>query len=130
MNQQLLFLLTGMAGFLFHSLIKLKSLKDDFTAASDKESKPFSVWNDYVVKDIFGILAALFSPFVWLLLFGEMVGQYPSLEKFALTSFFVMGALGSYVLQLLLGQAKKQIRKVVDEKTTELQEIKEYKKTD
>jgi len=127
MNQQLLFLLTGLAGFLFHSLIKLKSLKDDFTAASDTTSKPFNVWNDYMVKDIFGILAALFSPLVWLLLFGEMAAKYPALKEFALTSFFVMGALGSYVLQLLLGQAKKQIRKVVDEKTTELQEIKGLK---
>ena len=109
----IVFLATGIAGFVFHSLIKLKSLKDDATAAN----LSFSVYKDYIVKDIFGILAAFFSPFVWLLLFGEIAGKYPALKEFALTSFFVMGALGSYVLQLLLGQAKKQIRKVVDEKT-------------
>jgi hypothetical protein len=113
MNQQLLFLLTGIAGFIFHSLIKLKSLNDDSVAANLQ----FNVWKDYIIKDIYGILASLFSPCVWLLLFGEIAAQYPGLEKFSLTSFFVMGALGSYVLQLLLGQAKKQIRKVVDEKT-------------
>lgn len=113
MNQQLLFLLTGVAGFIFHSLIKLRSLSNDAAAAN----VPFNAWDGYVKKDIYGILAALFSPFVWLLLFGEIAAQYPALEKFALTSFFVMGALGSYLLQLLLGQAKKQIRKVVDEKT-------------
>ena len=113
MNQQIEFLATGIAGFIFHSLIKLRSLKTDATAAN----LPFSAWKDYVLKDIYGILAALFSPFVWLLLFGEIAAQYQALEKFALTSFFVMGALGSYLLQLLLGQAKKQIRKVVDEKT-------------
>lgn len=77
----------------------------------------FNPIRDYVLKDLYGILAALFAPIVWLQLFGEMASHYPALENFSLTSFFVMGALGSYVLQLLLGQAKKQIRKVVDEKT-------------
>ena len=48
MNQLIIFLATGIAGFIFHSLIKLKSLKDDWVAASDKTTKPFNVWNDYV----------------------------------------------------------------------------------
>lgn len=113
MNHQFLFLLTGIAGFIFHSLLKLKSLNDDSTAAN----LPFNIYRDYIKKDIYGIIAAFFSPFIWLLLFGEIAAQYPSLEKFALTSFFVMGALGSYILQLLLGKAKKQIRDVVDKKT-------------
>lgn len=113
MNNQLLFLLTGIAGFIFHSLIKMKSLQEDSRVANLN----FNPFRDYIVRDIYGILAALFSPFVWLLLFGEIAAQYPALEKFSLTSFFVMGALGSYILQLLLGQAKKQIRKVVDIKT-------------
>jgi len=125
MNQQALFLLTGLAGFLFHSLVKLKSLKDDWTAAADSSSRPFNVWTDYVVKDIFGILAALFSPLIWLLLFGEIAAKYTALQEFSLTSFFVMGALGSYILQLILGRAKKGIRKVVDEKTTELHALKD-----
>ena len=113
MNQQLIFLLTGIAGFIFHSLIKMKSLQKDSQVAN----MSFNPVKDYLLKDIYGILAALFSPFVWLLLFGEIAAQYPALEKFTLTSFFVMGALGSYVLQILLSQAKRQIRKVLDEKT-------------
>ena len=113
MNRELLFLLVGMAGFVFHSLLKLKSLNDDSIAANLQ----FNVWRDYIQKDLYGILAAFFSPFVWLLLFGEIAAKYTSLQEFALTSFFVFGALGSYILQLLLGRAKKQIRKVVDEKT-------------
>ncbi len=120
MNQQLLFLLTGIAGFIFHSLLKLKSLNDSFNDAS----MPFDVYKDYILKDRWGILAALFSPFIWLLLFGEMAAKYPAIKEFSLTSFFVMGALGSYILQLILGRAKKQIRKVVDDKTNELAAIK------
>lgn len=108
-----LLLAAGMAGFIFHSLLKLKSLNDDSIAANLE----FNVWRDYIKKDMFGILAAFLSPFVWLLLFGEIAAKYPALQEFALTSFFVMGALGSYLLQLLLGRAKKQIRRVVDEKT-------------
>lgn len=114
MEQKLLFLLlAGFAGFVFHSLLKLKSLSDDSRAAN----LPFNVWKDYVLKDIYGILAAAMAPLVWLLLFGEIAARYPALHNFALTSFFVMGAMGSYFLQLLLGQAKKKIRSVVDEKT-------------
>ena len=113
MEEKLLFLLVGFLGFIFHSLLKLKSLNDDSRAAN----LPFNVWRDYVQKDIYGILAAAMAPFVWLLLFGEIAAKYPALHSFALTSFFVMGALGSYLLQLLLGQAKKRIRNVVDEKT-------------
>lgn len=113
MNQQLLFLLTGMGGLVFHILIKLKSLSDDSYAANIE----FKVWRDYFVRDRFGIAAAFLAPFVWLLLFGEAAAKYPALQGFAYTSFFVMGAIGSWVLQLILGKSKKAIRKVVDEKT-------------
>lgn len=106
-------LLMGIGGFLFHSLLKLKSLNDDSNAANLK----FSVWNDYVKKDIYGILAALLAPLMWLFLYGEVATKYTGIQDFARLSFFVMGALGSYLLQLLLGRAKKQIRRVVDEKT-------------
>ena len=113
MNQQLIFLLTGTAGFVFHSLIKMKGLQEDARVAN----MSFSPVKDYLIKDIYGILAAFLSPFVWLILFGEIAAKYPALKEFTLTSFFVMGALGSYVLQLILGQAKNQIRNVVDKKT-------------
>lgn len=106
-------LLCGIAGFLFHSLIKLKSLQDDAIAAN----LPFNWKRDYLVKDIFGILSAFVAPFIWLLLFSEVANKYPALHDFARVSFFVMGAFGSYILQLLLGKSKKYIRKVVDEKT-------------
>ena len=44
----------GLIGFLFHSLLKMKSLNDDSNAAN----LPFNAWKDYVLKDIYGILAA------------------------------------------------------------------------
>ncbi len=120
MDEKLLFLLTGIAGFIFHSLLKLKSLND----AANDASVHFDIYRDYILKDRWGIIAAFLSPFIWLILFGEMAAKYPSIKEFALTSFFVMGALGSYILQLILGRAKRQIRNVVNDKTNELQAIK------
>lgn len=121
MSPTFYFLLAGIAGFVFHSLIKLKSLSDDAHAAN----VPFNWYEDYIVKDIFGILLSFTSPFIWLLIFKEIATQYPKIETFAITSFFVMGVMGSYVLQLILGKAKKSIRKVVDEKTNELDKLKQ-----
>lgn len=106
-------LLAGVCGFIFHSLIKLKSLSNDANVAN----VPFNWFNDYVKKDSFGILLSFMSPFVWFLIFGEISAQYPKIQEFTITSFFVMGAMGSFVLQLLLGKAKKQIRNIVDHKT-------------
>lgn len=120
MSTNFYLLLAGFAGFVFHSLIKLKSLSDDATAANLR----FNWYKDYIVKDIFGILLSFSAPFIWFLIFKEIANQYPKIEGFAITSFFVMGAMGSYVLQLILGKAKKQIRHVVDEKTDELDELK------
>lgn len=120
MNTIILYLLAGIAGFLFHSLIKLKGLSDDSRAANE----PFNWVKDYLIKDIFGILASLMAPFIWLIIFGEVAAKYPALENFAITSFFVMGAIGSYVLQLLLGRAKKELRNTVDDKTNELDKLK------
>ena len=107
------FLALGLLGVVFHSLLKLKSLSDYSRTAN----LTFNWWNDYVVKDLFSILLSLCSVGVWLLLFKEIAAKYKGLEAFSLTSFFVMGALGSYLLQTLLSRAKKKITKVVDEKT-------------
>jgi len=111
--QQITLLIIGIAGFVFQSLCRLRSLSNDAFVANMK----FNWIEDYVKKDIYGILAAAMSPFIWLYLFGEITAKYPALEGFTKTSFFIMGAMGSWALQLMLGGAKKAIRKVVDEKT-------------
>lgn len=120
MQLNITFILAGFAGFVFYSLAKLNSLSKDAQVANI----PFDWYKDYVKKDIFGILASFMSIFVWQLMFSEIATKYPAIEGFAITSFVVMGAIGSWALQLLLGRAKKAIRKVVDEKTDELDKMK------
>lgn len=113
MEFNLTFILAGFGGFLFYSLAKLNSLSKDAQVAN----MPFNWYDNYVKKDFFGILASFLSIFIWQLMFAEIAAKYPKIEAFAITSFVVMGAIGSWALQLLLGKAKKEIRRVVDYKT-------------
>lgn len=113
MNQVFICILLGLSGVVFYSLIKLRGLQHDARAAN----MPFDALRDYLLQDFFSILLSLLSVFVWVFVFSEVVVAYPKLEGFVRTSFFVMGAIGSWALQLLLGTAQKTIRKVVDEKT-------------
>lgn len=112
-NDILVCVLLGIAGVLFHSIIKLRGLLEDARVANVN----FQPVRDYWLRDAPSILLSLLSVFVWVFLFGEIAKAYPKIEAFVRTSFFVMGAIGSYVLQLVLGRAKKQIRQVVDVKT-------------
>lgn len=111
--EHLEYLLLGVFGVVLHSLFKCKSLNEDAIAANLQ----FSFVRDYIQKDFYGLLASLLSPLIWYFIFAELAAKYPSLENFVLTSFFVMGFMGSYIFQLALGRMKKQIRRVVDEKT-------------
>lgn len=106
-------ILLGLAGVVFHSLLKLRGLQADAKAAN----LPFDALRNYLLQDYLSILLSLLSVLVWVFLFGEIVTHYPKLQGFIRTSFFVQGAIGSWVLQLLLGTAKASIRKVVDQKT-------------
>lgn len=119
-HDYLWYVLAGLSGFVFHCIMKCKSLNDDAVAANLE----FRIFRDYIMKDRFGLALSFISPLVWLLLFGEIAALYPKVLAFAITSFFVMGALGSYVIQYLLSQAKKKIRQRVDDATNELDKIK------
>jgi hypothetical protein len=106
-------IIIGLLGVLFHSLLKMSSLAKDSRLANI----PFHPVQDYLIKDLFGILASFASVFIWYFLFDEVAAKYPAIEGFTKVSFFVMGAMGSYILQMVLSQAKKKIRNVVDQKT-------------
>lgn len=108
-------ILTGIAGVLFHCLLKLNTLLKNARAANIN----FSALNDYWKRDVIGISLSFLSVGVWYLIFGEIGTKYPALIGFRITSFFVMGAMGSYVLQLLLNTAQKKINAVVDTKSNE-----------
>lgn len=113
MNELFIYALIGIAGVLFHSLIKLNGLLKDAQVGN----VPFHPVQDYWVRDFVSIALSLLSVGVWLLLFGEVAEKYPAIKGFTRTSFFVMGAIGSWAIQLGLGRAKNFIRGVVDVKT-------------
>lgn len=116
MNKEILFILAGAAGVLFHCLLKLQSLLTDARAANIN----FNAWRDYWTRDFVSIALSFLSVGIWLLVFGEIAAKYTSLQAFAITSFVVMGAIGSYLIQLALSKAKKKVREVIDAKTNEL----------
>ncbi len=113
MNEQIILILCGIAGVLFHSAAKLQGLLKDARVANVN----FDWKKDYVIKDAPSIVMSFVSVFIWFLIFGEVTAKYPSLVGFTRTSFVIMGAIGSYVIQLGLGKAKNSIRNVVDKKT-------------
>lgn len=113
MSEIFFYAIIGVAGVLFHSLIKLNGLVKDAQVGNVS----FHPWEDYWKRDAVSIIMSLLSVGVWLLLFGEVAERYPAIKGFTRTSFFVMGALGSWAIQLGLGGAKKYIRGIVDIKT-------------
>jgi hypothetical protein len=113
MNEHFILILCGVAGVLFHSCAKLQGLLKDARVAN----VDFSWKKDYVIKDALSIILSFLSVGIWFLIFGEVTAKYPGLVGFTRTSFVVMGAIGSYAIQLGLGRAKTTIRNVVDKKT-------------
>lgn len=113
MNSNLQLILAAQAGFLFQSLMRMKSLND----LSNVANMHFNPYRDYIKKDIYGILAAFIAPFIWLMIFKEFSHKFPQIQGFIVSSFVLFGGCGSYILQLLFGTAKKRIRDVIDKKT-------------
>lgn len=113
MSEQLVLIVCGILGVVFHSTIKCKGLLEDARVANIN----FEWKKDYVKKDFAGILASFLAVAIWYFIFGEAAKAYSKLQAFPRISFFVMGGIGSWGLQLLLGTAKKGIRKIVDKKT-------------
>jgi len=114
------FIVCGVAGVLFHSLLKLNGLLVD----ARKANINFKWYRDYVYKDFPSILLSFLSVGIWYLIFHEVAAQYHGISDFARVSFVTMGAIGSYIIQLGLSKAKKQIRSIVDQKTNELDAMK------
>ena len=118
----LFLLVCGLLGVISHCLIKAQSLKTDATKANLSWK-----FEDYIKNDYLGILLSFVSVLAWLLLFEEVATKYGALANFARVSFFVMGLVGSYLIQTVLSRAKKQIRETVDRKTDALDVLKKEK---
>lgn len=106
-------ILAGVAGVLFHCLLKLNHLLN----AARVANMNFRAWKDYWKKDAVSIFLSFLSVGIWYLIFGEVSAKYPALQGYTITSFVVMGAMGSYLIQLGLSTAQKRINDVVDHKT-------------
>lgn len=119
-TDELVYILCGIAGVLFHCILKVKSLLTD----AQKANMNFNWYRDYVYKDFPSIALSVLSVGIWYLIFHEVANKYQGIQDFARVSFVTMGAIGSYLIQFGLSKAKRQIRKVVDEKTNELDKIK------
>lgn len=112
-NENFWLILCGIAGVLFHSLLKLNNLRKDATVAN----LAFNWKKDYLKKDSVSIIMSFLSVGIWYMVFGEVANKYPALDGFRRVSFIAMGAIGSYIIQLLMGKAQSQIRNIVDKKT-------------
>lgn len=113
MNNSLILILAGVAGVLFHCLLKLNSLLKKARTANVK----FNAWNDYWKKDAVSIFLSFLSVGIWYMIFGEVSRKYPAIQDFVITSYVVMGALGSYILQKVLSRAEGKINEFIDVKT-------------
>lgn len=105
-------ILIGLLAFAFVTLIRMQSLKNDAEVAN-------LVFNPkrYFEKEWIGMAASVISVLLWAYLYPEVVVKYPAIEGWIRGSFFVMGAMGSWALQMALGKTKQWIRNVVDVKT-------------
>lgn len=102
----------GFLSFLFVTLVRMNSLKKDAEAANLSFN-----YKRYFDREVFGLAASVVSIILWAYLYPEVVLKYPAIEGWIRASFFAMGAMGSWVLQMLLGKTKVWIRNVVDVKT-------------
>jgi putative Mn2+ efflux pump MntP len=112
----LVLILAGTAGVLFHCLLKLRSLSEDARAANIN----FNAWKDYWKRDAVSIFLSFLSVAIWYMIFGEVGKKYPSILELKITSFVLMGMIGSYLIQFAMSKAKKKVREVIDAKTNEL----------
>lgn len=110
----LILILCGILGVLFHCCFKANTLKNQAAAANIK----FAI-SDYIEKDFLSIIASFLSVAIWYLLFSEVATKYPELNNCERLSFVLMGGSGSYIIQYFFSTAEKKITSVIDKKTDE-----------
>lgn len=113
------YLILGVCGILFTLLMSYRSLRTDAQKAN--VTLPF---DKYLSLDWPGHVLSIIPVVMWFFTFGEAVERYPALHGYARISFAIVGGMGSWIFQKVLSEAKTWIRKVIDEKTNELDAIK------
>lgn len=112
-NENLLLIVCGLAGVLFHCLIKLNGLLTDARVANIR----FNAVHDYWIRDAVSICLSLLSVGIWYLVYKEVTNKYEAITGFTRVSFVAMGMVGSYLIQRLASRAKKRINEITDAKT-------------
>lgn len=125
-GNDMILLICSLLGFLAHSFNKLAGLAKDARAAK----VPFDWKKDYVVKNSWSLLLSLIAPVIFYFLFAEIAAKLTWMQGFVRVSFFTVGAMGSYFIQSWFGVTRKITRKVISEKTGELEDIKSEDSTD
>lgn len=104
--------IAGILGVAAHTIIKYMSLQKDAKTANLKLSFTTFLTNDWPA-----IVLSFIAIGIWLVAFGEVAAKYPKIKDFTILSFFAMGALGSYIIQLFLSKSKSWIDEKVDKST-------------
>lgn len=120
MQANIIVIICGILGVLFSCLLTLKGLLKDAQVAN----VDFNWKKDYVKKDSPSILLSFLAVGIWYYIFGEVAAKYPGIADFKRVSFVLMGGVGSHFIQMAFGTAKARIRRMIDKKTNELNEMK------
>jgi len=112
-------IIAALLGLTFVTLHKLQSVKKDFVVANQT-----FVLKKFFEGEFIGILMSLIVIILMAITVKEWIGVKPQFESYVRIIFSMGGAIGSWAFLLFLGTSRKYIRKVVDEKTNELDAIK------
>ena len=115
----LLNIIAALLGLTFVTLHKMQSVKKDFTVANQT-----FVIKKFFEGELIGIAMSLIVIVLMAITVKEWIGIKPQFESYVTIIFAMGGAIGSWAFLLFLGTSRKYIRKVVDEKTNELDAIK------
>lgn len=110
-------ILIGTLGVIFSLSSKMYSLQK----LSEKASVPF-VYKMYFKREALAIVMSFLSIPIWSILFPEIATKYPALETWVRCTFFLMGGIGAWAIQKMLGKTQSWINNKIDEKTNELAE--------
>jgi len=112
-------IIAALLGLLFMTLHKMQSVKKDFAVANQN-----FVLKKFFEGELIGILMSLTVIVLMAITVKEWIGIKPQFENYVTIIFALGGAIGSWAFLLFLGTSRKYIRKIVDEKTNELDEMK------
>lgn len=112
--------IAGILGILFHIfVIKLPALK----TASNAANRPFSVVC-YFKDDWVSISGSFLSIIISVFLIDNLLKYQPAVQPYLKFLFLFIGYTGSSILQSILSKTGDSINKIVDQKTNELDSIK------